>query len=157
MERGLLWLPLLGLFSWLAWAGWNEYQKVEAYKQWASQFERAKYDIYAVLGQRNDELVWGIPTRSTPVNVQSIQLGDIAQVQLTVNGEPIDVFGVSDPKPVELKEAQPKEAQRKGSKRKGKVALQFILSEGQQHSVPFTDQAIAERWYRFLAPRVISQ
>ena len=47
MERGLLWLPLLVMFCWLAWAGWNEYQKIESYKLWASQFERHKSDISA--------------------------------------------------------------------------------------------------------------
>ena len=39
MERGLLWLPLLGVFIWLSWAGWNEYQKLEAYRAWAESFE----------------------------------------------------------------------------------------------------------------------
>ena len=45
MERGLLWLPLLGIFIWLSWAGWNEYQKLEAYRAWAESFEKSKYDI----------------------------------------------------------------------------------------------------------------
>jgi hypothetical protein len=39
MERGLLWTPLLILFIWLAWSGWNEYQKVEIYREWAENFE----------------------------------------------------------------------------------------------------------------------
>ncbi len=52
MTRGLIWLPLLAIFIGLAWAGWNEYQKLEAYRAWAEQFDRAKYDIYAVLGQK---------------------------------------------------------------------------------------------------------
>lgn len=59
MERGLLWLPLLAVFIWLAWQGWNEYQKVEAYQNWAKHFERAKYDIYAVLAQNGSNLTWG--------------------------------------------------------------------------------------------------
>ena len=63
MERGLLWLPLLVAFFGLAWSGWNEYQKIEFYKQWAEKFERHKYDIYAVLGQQGDRLTWGQPTR----------------------------------------------------------------------------------------------
>ena len=50
MERGLLWLPLLAVFFWLAWSGWNEYQKVEAYRRWAADYDKAKYDLYAVLG-----------------------------------------------------------------------------------------------------------
>ncbi|NMG58545.1 hypothetical protein E1H12_08395, partial [Geitlerinema sp. P-1104] len=59
MERGLIWLPLLVLFFGLAWAGWNEFRKVDAYQGWAKGFDRAKYDILSVLGQRGDRLVWG--------------------------------------------------------------------------------------------------
>ncbi|MBD3561673.1 hypothetical protein H6S82_22920, partial [Planktothrix sp. FACHB-1355] len=77
MERGLIWLPLLALFIWLAWAGWNEFQKVEAYRRWASQFERAKYDIYAVLGQNGSNLTWGKPTRTEPVNLQTFSLKNV--------------------------------------------------------------------------------
>jgi hypothetical protein len=50
----LLWFPLLAVFIGLAWAGWNEFQKLEVYKSWAAQFDRAKFDIYAVLGQKDD-------------------------------------------------------------------------------------------------------
>lgn len=52
MEHGLLWLPLLAAFFWLAWQGSQEYQKIEAYRTWAEQFDKAKYDIYAVLGKK---------------------------------------------------------------------------------------------------------
>ena len=63
MERGLLWLPLLAVFIWLARTGWNEYQKVEKYRVWAEDFDNAKYDIYSVLGKKGQELTWGKPTR----------------------------------------------------------------------------------------------
>ena len=56
MLHGLLWFPLLFFFIWLAGAGWYEFQKLEAYKVWAVQYARAKYDIYAVLGQQGREL-----------------------------------------------------------------------------------------------------
>ncbi|MCF3606421.1 hypothetical protein L2E81_07160 [Planktothrix agardhii 1033] len=39
MERGLLWLPLLAIFIGLAWSGWNEYQKLEAYQAWARWYK----------------------------------------------------------------------------------------------------------------------
>ena len=86
MERGLMWLPLLGLFIWLAWAGWNEYQKVEAYKTWAADFERAKYDIYAVLGQKADQLTWGSPTRKGPVDLRTVSLNEAQSISLTIDG-----------------------------------------------------------------------
>ncbi|HBY76957.1 MAG TPA: hypothetical protein DEG47_08115, partial [Cyanobacteria bacterium UBA11148] len=91
MERGLLWLPLLAVFSWLAWSGWNEYQKVEAYRHWAQQFDRAKYDIYAVLGQKNSELTWGKPTRSEPINLETFSLQDVDSIRLLVDKEVADL------------------------------------------------------------------
>ena len=59
MIHGLLWLPLLAAFIGLAWAGRNEYQKIEAYRVWAEPYDRAKYDLYSVLGQAGDTLTWG--------------------------------------------------------------------------------------------------
>ncbi|MEM6836805.1 MAG: hypothetical protein AAF609_08100, partial [Cyanobacteria bacterium P01_C01_bin.120] len=82
MERGLLWLPLLGVFVWLAGAGWHEYQKLEAYKRWATEFERTKYDIYSALGQVDDRLVWGQPTRQGPTQLQAVALSAINGVRL---------------------------------------------------------------------------
>ena len=73
MERGLLWLPLLAVFIGLAWAGWNESQKVEAYRVWAKPFAKVKYDIYAVLGQNGTHLTWGKPTRKGIVNLQTFR------------------------------------------------------------------------------------
>jgi hypothetical protein len=90
MERGLLWLPLLGLFGWLAWAGWNEYTKLEAYKGWAAPFDRAKYDIRAVLGQSGTELTWGIPSRQQPQALQTFSLQEIKEIQVVVDGQPVD-------------------------------------------------------------------
>ena len=84
MERGLLWLPLLVAFIGLAWAGWNEYQKLEAYKQWAQQFERAKYDIYAALGQADRTLTWGLPTRQGVIDLQQANIDQIQTIDLII-------------------------------------------------------------------------
>ncbi|HEY9835810.1 MAG TPA: hypothetical protein V6D27_02865, partial [Vampirovibrionales bacterium] len=89
MERGLMWLPLLALFIGLAWAGWNEYQKVEAYRLWAQGFDRTKYDIYAVLGEKGDCLTWGKPTRKGPVNQQTFSLKEVESLHLLVNEQPV--------------------------------------------------------------------
>ena len=91
MERGLMWLPLLAIFIGLAWAGWNEYQKLEAYRVWAEQFAKAKYDIYAVLGQQEDSLTWGKPTRRGPVNLQTFSLKDVESLRLLVNSQAVDL------------------------------------------------------------------
>jgi hypothetical protein len=90
MEKGLLWLPLLALFIGLAWAGWNEYQKVEAYQTWATQFDRAKYDLYSVLGQKGREITWGQPTRKGLVNLQTFSLDTVNAIRPMVDDRPID-------------------------------------------------------------------
>jgi hypothetical protein len=130
MERGLLWLPLLAMFIWLAWAGWNEYQKVEAYRNWASKFDRAKYDIYAVLGQKGDTLTWGKPTRSGPVELKTFSLQDVQSIRLLV-----------DDKPVLLEELP---------NRGRAIALEFLLSPNASVKIPFTEIAIAAQWGKYL-------
>ena len=125
MERGLLWLPLLGVFGWLAWAGWNEYQKLEAYKQWAAAFERAKYDIYAVLGQQGDLLVWGKPTRKGPVALQEVTISAIQDLTLYDAERPV-------PATAELP---------KGCK----VAIALKFGDHTQW-IPFTDADLALAW-----------
>jgi len=131
MERGLLWLPLLGLFIWLAWAGWNEYQKLEAYQRWAEQFEKAKYDIYAVLGHNGMEVTWGKPARQQPIALQTFSLEDVTQIQLLVNDLPVSL------------DSPPS---------KGKSALEFQFSESQNPEiVPFTDIALAAKWGKYLS------
>jgi hypothetical protein len=125
MERGLLWLPLLGVFGWLAWAGWNEYQKLEAYKQWAAEFERAKYDIYAALGQQGDRLVWGQPTRQGPVALQEVTAAAIQDIAL---------YGADRPLPATAK--LPKGCT---------IAIALDLGD-QTHWIPFTDADLALAW-----------
>ncbi|MBE9031416.1 hypothetical protein IQ266_16905 [filamentous cyanobacterium LEGE 11480] len=127
MERGLLWLPLLGLFFGLAWAGWNEYTKLEAYKVWATSFDRAKYDIRAVLGQSGMEMTWGVPDRSAPKDIQTFSLRDVEKIQLVVDGV------VSD--------WQNPPTQGK------KIALKFLRKAAQEPvNVPFTQIDLAARW-----------
>lgn len=130
MERGLIWLPLLGLFIWLAWQGKNEFQKVEAYQNWAKQFEKSKYDIYAVLGQNGIDLTWGKPTRSGPIDLKTFSLAQVQEIRLLV-----------DEKSVALEKPP-----------KGKaIALEFIMSEPQATvRVPFTEVSIAAEWGRYL-------
>ena len=129
MERGLLWLPLLAVFFWLAWSGWNEYQKVEAYREWAEQFERAKYDIYAVLGQQGKQLTWGKPTRQGPVNLQTFSLRDVTEINLLVDEQRVDLDSPPN---------------------KGATALEFQQVDSQPIKIPFTEIPLAAKWGKFL-------
>ncbi len=131
MIEGLLWLPLLGVFCWLAWAGWNEYQKLEAYRIWAEPFDHAKYDIYAVLGQKGSDLTWGKPTRQEPSEIRSASLSQIEAIRLRV-GEQL----------VALTDAPDWSGIKTGNQR---VALEFQLQDGSVQ-VPFTDLELAEKW-----------
>ncbi|HEY9671268.1 MAG TPA: hypothetical protein V6D11_07485 [Waterburya sp.] len=131
MEKGLLWLPLLAVFIWLAWSGWNEYQKVEAYRNWASQFERAKYDIYAVLGQKGSDLTWGKPTRQGPVDVQTFSLKNVQAIRLLVDDRIVDLDTPPD-----------------GGRA---IALDFLLPEPTASiKVPFTELPLAVEWGKYL-------
>lgn len=131
MTRGLLWLPLLVVFIGLAWAGWNEYQKLEAYQQWARQFERAKYDIYAALGQTGKQLTWGQPTRKGVINCQSFSLEQVQGIWLEVDHHQVDI-------------ANPPESGRQ-------IALLFELAApAPAVRVPFTDLALAIQWGTYL-------
>ncbi|MEN8446684.1 MAG: hypothetical protein ABG776_16925 [Cyanobacteria bacterium J06555_13] len=132
MLHGLLWLPLLIFFFWITWAGWNEYKKVETYKQWATQFERAKYDIYAALGQAESTLTWGLPTRQGIVNLQQAQLDNVHMIDLLVKGD--KTFN----------------EQVKGTAKKGEAIIQLSLKGGETCQIPFTDTELAKQWHGFL-------
>ncbi|MGF1542250.1 MAG: hypothetical protein ACFCU5_17700 [Pleurocapsa sp.] len=129
MERGLLWLPLLLVFIGLAWSGWNEYQKLEAYKSWAEKFENAKYDIYAVLGKQDDQLTWGKPTRKGMVNLETFSLNNVKAINLSVSDRLVDLDNLPT---------------------KGKPALEFVLDSDNSIKIPFTDITLAAKWYRYL-------
>jgi hypothetical protein len=126
MARGLVWLPLLVLFIWLTWAGWNEYQKLEAYNAWAKQFDRAKYDIYSVLGQKGDKLTWGKPTRKGPIELQTVSLQQVKDIQLLVNDQKTDL------------ENLPPKSQA--------VAIELQLQDIDPVRIPFTEVELAAKW-----------
>mgnify|MGYP001790959594 FL=1 len=129
MTRGLMWLPLLAIFFGLAWAGWNEYRKLETYKVWAAKFDRAKYDIYAALGQQGSLLTWGLPTRDGMVNTTKLDLNNVENITLEVDGQPIDPWQL----PV-----------------KGRFSIGFKLKTGAHEHIPFTNGDMAQQWFEFL-------
>jgi hypothetical protein len=129
MERGLLWLPLLAVFVGLAWAGWHEFQKVQAYEAWATGFDRSKYDIRAMLGQRGDDLTWGRPTRQGPIDLTTLSLRQVTALQLEVNGQPV------------AEETPPNQ---------GKIELALVTASGETYRIPFTDGDLARRWEKAL-------
>lgn len=130
MERGLLWLPLLVVFFWLAWQGSKEYQKVESYRLWSEQFEKSKYDIYAVIGLKDNNITWGKPSPHGPLNLETFSLLDVKDIRLLV-----------DDKLVQL-ENYPQ---------KGRVIqLELILSESQSVRIPFTEIPLAANWVKYL-------
>lgn len=131
MERGLLWLPLLVAFFWLAWQGAREFQKVEAYRTWAEQFERAKYDIYAVLGQKGANITWGKPTTKGPIQLATFSLVDVQQIRLLIDDKEVDL----------------KNPPEKGRK----IELEFLfLKDTNSVRVPFTEIPLAAQWGKYL-------
>jgi hypothetical protein len=136
MERGLLWLPLLVIFFGLAWAGWNEYQKIEAYRPWAEEFERSKYDISAVLGQKGNSLTWGKPTRSGPINLQTFSLDNVRAIRLLVDDRPVAWQSLPT---------------------KGTPVIEFSLAQGMSPiQIPFTEIPLAAQWAQYLQQQLDS-
>ena len=131
MERGLLWLPLLVAFFWLAWQGSREYQKVEAYRIWAENFDRAKYDIYSVLAQKGNNITWGKPTVKGIVDLETFSLSGVSNINLLIDDKAINI------------DELPKKAK--------KIELEFVFS-GTSHKVyvPFTEIPLAGEWGKFL-------
>jgi hypothetical protein len=139
MERGLMWLPLLGIFIWLARAGANEYQKIEAYKRWAVGFDRCKYDIYAVMGLKDREISWGKPTKQEPKNLQTFSLDRVKQIQLVIDDKliPLTINHDSnlDNLPV----------------RGNRIYLRFeFVDDDTTIDIPFTEILMAAEWAEFL-------
>ncbi|WP_414542231.1 hypothetical protein [Nostoc sp. CCY0012] len=131
MERGLLWLPLLVAFFWLAWQGAKEYQKVEAYRVWAENFDRAKYDIYAVMGQKEQKITWGKPTPQGPNNLATFSLLDVKEIRLLVDDK------------VVATESPPEKGRT--------IELEFLFSTSTESvRVPFTEIPLAAKWGKYL-------
>lgn len=139
MERGLLWLSLLVVFIWLTWQGRNEYQKVEAYRNWAEQFERAKYDIYAVLAQKGSNITWGQPTRTGPIKLETFSLKDVQAIRLLVDDQPVEL------------EMPPKKGRAFAFGVGEAIALEFVFTEpATSIRVPFTEIPLAVEWGKHL-------
>jgi len=118
----------------LAWSGWNEYQKVEIYRSWAENFERAKYDIYSVLGQKDKIITWGKPTRKGVINLQTFSLEEVKEIRLLVNNQVVDL------------DALPPQ---------GSPCLEFIFKERSPERIPFTEVELASRWAKFLQQQIL--
>ncbi|MEB3291360.1 MAG: hypothetical protein VKI82_15695 [Leptolyngbya sp.] len=130
MEHALTWFPLLGAFLWLAWAGWNEYQKVQAYEAWATGSDRSKYDIRAVLVQRGHTLTWGKPTRQGPIDLASLDLTEVKAITLQANGASVSA------------ETYLKRGQR--------IDLVITTLENATHRIPFIEFPMAQQWKKAL-------
>ena len=135
MERGLLWLPLLVLFFGLAWAGWNEYQKVQGYSAWAKQYEKSKYDVLAALGYRKGELSWGKPIRKGLEDRQVMSIAALKGVQLRIDGSVADLETLPD---------------------SGKIiALELIPTDGNGViQIPFVGIDLAAEWTNYLKQQI---
>ncbi len=137
MERGLIWLSLLLVFVWLAGLGWNEYQKVETYRRWAAdaEFEKSKYDIYAVLAKKGNDLTWGKPTRQAIINQSTFLLNDVQAINLVVDDRLVEM------------ESPPIKGR--------KIALEFSFAPSTPPvRVPFTEVPLAAEWGKYLSSQL---
>ncbi len=141
MERGLVWLPLLALFIWLAWSGKKEYEKVEAYKLWAEQFDKSKYDIYAVLGIKGDLITWGKPTSKGIIQQSTFSLQQVTAIELYIDNQVVEQASCLL---VNLEELPAK----------GEPIVQFTLLKGDVIKIPFTEIKLAAKWGDYLQKKI---
>ncbi|MDJ0845045.1 hypothetical protein [Crocosphaera sp.] len=132
MARGLFWLSLLVVFFILAWSGWNEYQKLEAYRVWAEKFDQAKYDIYAIIGVKGKEITWGKPSRSIPDTLPNFLLSDVDKIELLVNDKSVDLANLPN---------------------QGKPVIKFTFMNDNPPTIkiPFTEIDLAAKWLNYLS------
>lgn len=133
MERGLIWLPLLGLIIGLTWVGWREYQKVEGYRLWSGQFEQAKYDIYAVMGLKDRQITWGKPTPKGIIDLETFSLQDVKNIELKLGDLVIDGNNL----PTEKTKAIPQ------------LVFNFV-DNNKVAKIPFTELELASKWQKYL-------
>jgi hypothetical protein len=132
MGHGLAWSAFLLVFCWLAWLGWNEYRKIEAYKVWAGDFDQAKYDITAVLGEKAGQITWGKPSRKGPYDLKTANLASVSTINLQVDGQPVELTanGTED--------------------LRGKKILLVLQTPDRAIEIPFTEIPLAVRWLEYL-------
>lgn len=154
MERGLLWLPLLVLFIGLAWAGWNEFQKVESYRAWAEGFRASKFDIYSVVGLGEDFLVVGKPSRKGPIELKRIGLEQVQTVNLSLDKALVSLEAaqaiIEPPK-------DPPNGRNNGGKEGPQpkaIAIELDLG-GDKLQIPFTQLDLAVDWTKRLKQELI--
>ncbi|MCZ0902235.1 hypothetical protein ON021_20245, partial [Microcoleus sp. HI-ES] len=82
------------------------------------------------LGQQEDSLTWGKPTRSGPVNLQTFSLKDVQSLRLLVNSQAVDL------------ESPPNSG--------SPIALEFLLKDAAAVQVPFTEIPLATKWGKHL-------
>jgi hypothetical protein len=140
MERGLIWLPLLGLIIGLTWVGWKEYQKVEGYRIWSSQFDKAKYDIYAVMGLKDKQITWGKPTPKGIVDLQTFSLQDVQKIDLNLGDR------IIDPNNLPIKKAK-----------NTPQLIFYFSSEKNITKIPFTEIDLAAKWQQYLGDYLIAK
>nr|WP_219888732.1 hypothetical protein [Chroococcidiopsis cubana] len=83
------------------------------------------------MGQNGNELTWGKPTRTGPIDLKTFSLDRVQEIHLLVEEKPVAL------------ETPPN---------KGKaIALEFIMQDSQDTvRIPFTEIPIAVEWGKYL-------
>ena len=137
MERGLIWLPLLGLIIGLTWVGWREYQKVEGYRIWSEQFEKAKYDIYSVMGLKDNQITWGKPTPKGILDLETFSLQEVEDIKLSLGDIFIDMNNLPTKKTKDIPQ----------------LTFNF-RKDNKVVKISFTEIELAAKWQQFLFSKI---
>jgi hypothetical protein len=102
---------------------------------WAKEFDRCKYDIYAVLGLKGKDITWGKPAKNSPIDLQTFSLDRVSDVRMIVDERTVDLDRLPD---------------------RGKsIAIQFNFKDSANPiSIPFTEISLAGEWTQLLQEEI---
>ncbi len=117
------------------WTSWNEYQKRASYRRWSKQFDKTKYDVYAMLGKYGSELTWAKPSAAGPIEMNTFSLRNVKAIRLTVDNQTVELEKLPS---------------------KGLALIEFLIPEPKTViKVPFADIKEAAEWTQDLQQELL--
>ena len=124
MLHGLLWLPLLFIFTLLTALGWLERRRQSLFRDWANGAELCKLDSSSAASLKNGKLTWS-----------AFEAGEFKEK---------DSFVIKKLELVELMALTSGEAPLTNESQ-GKCRLRLV-GDGKEMDVPFSDAELARKW-----------
>ena len=108
-----------------------EARRIEACQTWSTDFDKAKYGSYAVLGQKGQRLTWGKPHVEKPSNLVTFSLDEVQEILLSVDDQIIKSDSLPD-------------------KKENPSLVFHFVGEKPSINIPFADISLANKWLNYL-------